>query len=170
MRSHKSPLELTVTSDAKTGACAVRNRLGVRIKELVLCDESGVFFTGSNIAPGAQAQLTHAEPPLAKPSGFVAELKRHPTLFPGNGVDGSSSSRGLFGPPSYRYSWQINNNYHSTNTSLLEREMTNANGAAIQQTLKPRSYLAIVERPDHILTGMDGLIESQSVHVISGTW
>ena len=36
--------------------------------------------------------------------------------------------------------------------------------------LKPRSYVAIVERPEEIAVGAEGLTETESLHVIEGTW
>jgi hypothetical protein len=175
MRAHSTRRELVVATDEQTGACSVRNLLGVPIKQLVLCDANGAYFTLSDLAASARANLKLIENDGKSPKNsgrdFVAELLRHPTRYPGDAAaDATSSTRGFFGSSRYRYAWRGNPDDHGTNSSLLEQELGKASGDVSRQLLKPRSYLAIVERPDDIVTGMDGLIETQSVHVISGTW
>jgi hypothetical protein len=57
-----------------------------------------------------------------------------------------------------------------TSRSLLEVELAQMRQIVAARTMAPRSYVALVDRPQEIAAGAAGMRETQSLHVIYGTW
>jgi hypothetical protein len=54
--------------------------------------------------------------------------------------------------------------------NVLDAGLARVRAEILAHALAPRSYVAIVEHPAWIVTGTDGLTETQSLHVIQGIW
>ena len=153
--------------------CQVVNRLGTKIHHLLLCDEAGQLFAGEGIQPLARAELKFvAASDFASTAPFLNALRHDPLRFPSQELaDAQQKRRGIYASVrAARYNYQTQGDHHSTELSLLERQLDQIAGLVMRRALPERSYLAIVDRPDDINPGVGGLIESQSLHVISGTW
>jgi len=66
--------------------------------------------------------------------------------------------------------YRFNGDFQESGNSLLESELAHIAKQITDQSLQPRTFVAIVDRPADVVVGMDGLIESQSLHVIVGQW
>ncbi len=70
-----------------------------------------------------------------------------------------------------RYNQQVQGDHHAPEFSLLEQAFKRiGQELMLRPTFPKRTYVAIVDRGDDVPLGVAGLIESQSVHVIAGTW
>ena len=79
----------------------------------------------------------------------------------------TATTFGIFNRNYYRYGWQA---YVDTMPRALETDLSNLRAQIASHALPPRTYVALVARPDDVPTGLDECTESQSFHVILGTW
>ncbi len=182
---------LNVTSGANQ-SMIVDNGLGVRIQHLLVCDEQGQFGCGNRIPDGTQATLER----LASPSSDAAATSGPTpttTAPPAAEMRKAFSDQALALPPGFsgetRYSifgFQRRMIYRAMGgktvgvgqaTNRLEASLEFARSAVLQAgasgdsaALTPRSYIAIVDRPEEVALGLDGATESQGFHVIRGSW
>jgi hypothetical protein len=173
VRADKSErkLELLPAPGGDASKMALRNRLGVDIKRLVCRHPDGKLYFGEAIGRDKEATLAAATGDvnslLVKFSGALAQ---NAPAFPGTMSPFDSPSGGIF--MFGRRRWYLGNQQTSVDTvqSRLEMELAALRAAILSQSLPPGTYVAIVERPAEIEAGLDGLTESQSLHVICGTW
>jgi hypothetical protein len=100
---------------------------------------------------------------------FYEALSQHPPSLP-DSIAGVPSGRGSFflvSPRSYLFRQAA---AAETSRSLLEVELARVRENVVSRTLAPRSYVAIVDRPEEIAVGGARMTETESLHVIYGTW
>ncbi len=175
VRAHPTTQELTVTPSDDQQHVRVRNRLGAKIHHLLLCDDQGRLHVGADLAPRGQVALQLLETDEAKKAAatkIMHALNQNLPVPPREMESELSATTGGFFPQirRARAMYRYNGDFQDSSNSLLESELTRMAKLAIDQSLPPRTYLAIVERPADVVVGMDGLIESQSLHVIFGQW
>ncbi len=169
-RAHTSKRGLDINSPGGGKRHSVKNRLGARIRDLLVVDDAGLWHRASNIDRDGQAKLVPLE------SGAEAESVRRqfsqavgvnePAFPDAMNAYGARENWLSFGPRNYFYG----NISIITSESALEVGLVRLKTDIGSGSLAPRSYVAIVDRPEEIATGMDGLTETQSLHVIHGTW
>jgi hypothetical protein len=131
------------------------------------CDKQGAWYAASDIPTGQRAALVPlaAEEQLARAADrFLKTLAEYAPSMPPELSIPMSPRVSIFSP---RY---FGTGVAFAQTSMLDRGMSQAQTQILARDLPPGGYVAIVERPAEIVTGMDGLLESQSTHVIHGRW
>ncbi len=169
VRACATPSELRIVEDSDSERAAVDNRLGTAINHVLLCDSAGRMHYGRDIGPLDKASLQALDTDVSKATALEKmqramnlDAPRLPPQAP------SDNTRFFFGMRINRYSHGTSDS--SPANSLLEDGMRRSIMALNNQSLAARTYLAIVERPPEVNFGMDGLIESESTHVIFGSW
>jgi hypothetical protein len=175
VRAYPSERGLTIVPSDDKQRYAVTNRLGAKIKQVVLCDEAGQLHRGAEIDLLGRAPLQRLDADAARKSAMVelaGELNRDPPIYPKQAGTDLSNNTGGFFPAirSARNTWRNKGDYHTTASSLLEIELGQIATSVAGNNLKPRTYVAIVDHPPDVIVGMEGLIETQSLHVIFGVW
>jgi hypothetical protein len=175
VRAYPTTQELTVTPSDDQQHVRVRNRLGAKIHHLLLCDDQGRLHAGADLAPRGQAALQLLETDVAKKDAarkiFLA-LNQNVPAPPREMESELSANTGGFFPQirRARAMYRFNGDFQESGNSLLESELAHIAKQITDQSLQPRTFVAIVDRPADVVVGMDGLIESQSLHVIVGQW
>jgi hypothetical protein len=171
-RASTSEIGLDVSA-AEGGSRRIQNRLGVRIHHLALRDENGGWHQAHDVAAGEQAALEllpDEEQRAVALESFGKVLKVNaPSLPPGMDIS-ESENWFLFGNRYRAMSYAYGMNSVDPRDNRLEHEFSRLRIEVVQQTLPKRTYVAIVDRPATVNAGLDGLIESQGMHVIQGTW
>jgi len=155
-------------SAAADGSRVIKNRLGTRIQELLLCDEAGRWHRGKQIAADAVAPLAAVVDKAATDADikdFLAALERHKPELP-DGMLVSDPGITFFGRRRSYYYQQP----PTIVASMLDSGFSDLATEIRAGTLAPRNYIAIVDRPAEIAVGLDEVAERQSTHVIHGTW
>jgi hypothetical protein len=172
VRAYSSPRELTILPTDDPRHRTVKNQLGVKIKHLILCDEAGKLHAGKQIEVADQVALQPLDAEGAQRIAMLEVLgavSRDPLLFPAQMAP--TRQRGFFASiRSAGMPWRNREDSLDSSSSLLEVELANVRTMLASETFQPRSYVAVVERPAEIVVGTDGLTESQSLHVIQGSW
>jgi hypothetical protein len=173
IRAAETERELTIRPSDDGQNCAVKNRLGTKIKRLLVCDAAGKLHVGADIDPLAQADLRLLEVGDGTRNALIEfrEALTHDVPRMPEPGESELANSGFF--PSMRrarFGWQNMGNDHDTARSVLESEIDRIGAACLTEKFAPRTYVAIVERPDDVPVGIESLIETQSLHVISGTW
>lgn len=169
--AYPSSRSLEFAAPEADGSRKVTNNLGVRVHELLVCDEDGKLLAGQALAAGQQIALralASEEEQTAATLRFLKVFDQHaPAIPPEMDPIGSQGSWSWFGRGRVYYGGQNQSGMPKTGLEarLAELRVTIAAG-----TLEPRSYVAIVDRPSEVSAGMQDLAESQSTHVIHGTW
>ncbi len=171
VRASANSRELKIQAAADKQQGTIENRLGVHIQYLFLRDAEGQFHFEGPIPAGktirshalASGEATDAAGLKVK----TALLRNQPTL-PSQVPSGSKG--GIFPARPVRFAFRNAGPQTGTSSSILERELDQASSAILSKSLPPRTYVAIVDHPTEVTYGLDGLVESQSVHVILGTW
>jgi hypothetical protein len=168
VRPYPCQRELRVFESA-TG-CAVENRLDTNIRHLMLRDSAGNTYTSADLAAGAKAVL--------KPLGSDAEAQeviitmlnaRNRAALSHPSMGSTPASTFLFGR-STTYRGSHNSGYSGPGASMLEENLDQAFNEIGSKLSRPRTYVAIVTRPPDVPIGVERVVESQSLHVIYGTW
>jgi hypothetical protein len=172
LRAEKTRRQLAIVPAGDAARTTVRNRLGAEIKSLVLCDAAGKLHHAGGIAPGADrtlTALTTQQEIAAAAVAFFQALSHDGPALPDAMIGAPSRRRSffMFSRPRYRGAQSA---AAETSRSLLEVELAQVRADISSRALAPRSYVAIVGRPEEITAGADGLTETQSLHVIRGTW
>jgi hypothetical protein len=174
VRSRATEARLKVKQTSLGAPPNVENQLGVRIERLLIADAEGNQFRAESIPTGGAQALETAS--LADEGTWYRQQynRLHPAIPPGFDRTMSRFMTGRF----YRWTSPWNNPLPpaTLRTSILERELE----AALLQLsrmqggqpagLRPRSYLAIVERSPEAEYGIDSYEEAGSLHVIVGKW
>ena len=162
---------LVIESEDGTG-CAVENRLDTTIRKLMLRSAAGNLFYGSAIAPRGRLELTALDTDEASDEA-VKQLytERNQGSSSLIGDASTPAARLFFGPAVARRSRSFGNNSNNFNSpGLLDLGIAEAFQEVGSRLREPRTYVAVVERPPDVVVGMDGLMESESLHVIFGNW
>jgi hypothetical protein len=156
------------------GVPSIGNRLGARIERLILADADGAYFSAAEIDDGALAPLAPAD--LAQENAAFRELsQKNPPGVP-FGMDQQFNN--FVGGRRFRWASPWNNSLPDATlaSGLLERgpiealnQVAPGFGGA-PAGMKPRSYLAIVERSPEADYGVASVEEEASLHVIVGRW
>jgi len=148
----------------------ITNRLGTHIRSLIVCDEAGAWHSAGDVGIDAQAKLV----PLASEEEAQAAVKRfvqvfdeHAPAFPDAMSAYGARETWLWFGRSYRYNQNVS---IDPTVNVLDGGLARVRVDVLARALAPRSYVAIVEQPESIVTGTDGLTETQSLHVIRGVW
>jgi hypothetical protein len=175
VRNRKTSSKLIVDQSADMQVLKVTNQLGVDVEKLLLIDESGGCFTGTQIDAGQADELSKAE------SQSSAALKLIEPLMVDNeprspfANTGESSFFGINrgGRSYYRYrGYNTNNNASDVqqNTGVLERAIRDLRERLRQDQIPPRSYVAIVKKSPEMELGTPQANEEASLHVVFGQW
>ena len=182
---YSSKKSLKVSSREKK-AITVANQLGAPIRHLLVCDADGRFGYGANIKIDGQVTLqdisvTEEKESAAQADKIVGPMRKafaEQTLALPDGFV-NESRYGLFGIRQQMYYAMRGgtSTSPSQSTSLLERGIDAAKSAVnhagktkSSYALTPRSYIAIVDRPEEISYGLGEVTELEGFHVIRGTW
>jgi hypothetical protein len=171
LRSRKTPHRLDVT--AGNGKMQITNRLGTRIESLLVLDEAGKFFSGSELASESRVALQ----PISRDEAvklIVALIRDNepeaPAALSGSERDfvgrRSRSARRLFA----RYRPQGGGD--QLNENLANRAMSDLAGMNGRPALElpARSYVAVTATGPEVETGIPYAKEEGSFHVIVGRW
>jgi hypothetical protein len=152
------------TSDAETAVIVqepasanatlrVDNRLGCRVRQLLVVDSNGVAWWADNVDAEASKNLERIDPAQAR--GTLQRLHLENMLESPELLDPSFQNR------HYYSDFSVN-----AGETLLERKLRQW-----MTTLgPPRSYLAIVNAPPGVPLGVSGASEEASFHVVAGRW
>jgi hypothetical protein len=170
VRPHTSQRELRIVETAEPPGCTVENRLGTKIRSLMLRSANGDLYYGHDIAPDARSNLENINDETKADARATEMIKRRAVMAPNAmSVTSTPASRLFFGP-ARRQTLRSGNSYSVYGSSLLDTELAVAFEEIGARLPDKSTYIAIVERPPDVEVGMDGLIERQSLHVIRGTW
>jgi len=170
VRPHSTQRELRIVEPSEPGKCLVENRLNTKIRRLLLRDANRQLFAGKDLAAGAKVELQAmiADSQVAEAVGsLVAERNRDMPALPRDVT--TSVARIFFGGrrSMHRGYREFNG---TTSSSLLEQSIAAAGDLAGNRLPEPRTYLAVVDRPEDVVLGIDDPLESQSMHLILGNW
>ncbi len=132
---YDSQAELTILTSGSE-RCQVVNRLGTKIHHLLLCDEAGQLFAGEGIQPLARAELKFvAASDFASTAPFLNALRHDPLRFPSQELaDAQQKRRGIYASVrAARYNYQTQGDHHSTELSLLERQLDQIAGLVMRR-------------------------------------
>jgi hypothetical protein len=168
VRANENNRELKITPAAGKKLCTIENQLGVNIQNLFLRDAGGQFYYMRRIDAGKTVQPSFEAPDgagLEMNTALLRDKPNLPSLVP------SGSKGGLLPFRPVRFTFPTNPSAQTgTSGSLLERELDHVASVILSKSLEPRSYIAIVDHPAEVVYGLEGLVESESLHVIFGTW
>jgi hypothetical protein len=149
----------------------VVNELGASIRRLMVCDSQGRHHAGSEIAVNVTSNLEPADL-AAESTQWWTLLNAHRPEYP----EGFTPSQlenvmGIFGSP-FRYSNTLAPASLKTGTLELTLGGVLAKGPAGKDFtgMRPRSYVAVVERPPLVSLGVESAEELAGLHVIVGSW
>jgi hypothetical protein len=172
-------------SSRENQAITVANQLGVPIRHLLVCDAESRFGYGANIKVDGQTTLqdvtvTEEKKSAAKADKIVDSMRKafadQALVLPDGFVN--ESRYGLFGiRQQVYYAMRGGSTSPAQSTSRLELGIDAAKSAVNHAgktksayALTPRSYIALVDRPEEISYGLDEVTELEGFHVIRGTW
>ncbi len=170
-RAYRCTHSLVFASPRADGQRQVTNNLGVRMRQLLVCDERGRLLVGGAIDAGQQGSLAERDSEDQRAAAVVEFLKvfdKHaPALPPAMDPYASQGALRWFGmrPAVLGGQKQFGGSAGGVELRLKELRTTISSLA-----LEPRTYVAIVDRPAEVVVGLDELLESQSTHVILGQW
>ena len=161
VRSYASRRELRVILGEDGQHSTVENRLGARIRYLLLRDSAGRMHFGKDIEQGKSLSLQALETETASGEA-IAELQQvlgqHAPELPPDATDESGG-------------WFVNRQmYANSGKAYVSDGLLETSLRRCIDDLQPESYVAIVERPADLETGVENVIETQSLHVIVGRW
>lgn len=157
VRAHhaRQGLDLIESTEGKGNRPAVRNRWATRIHQLVVRSRGGQYYWAHDVAEDGQATLEPIEPGEAAKRLQATELPTRPTLLPGTEKIAAFYDQDFKGQIGARLELE------------LSQWVISGNGV---DTLRPGSYLAVVDRPPHIEVGIEKAKEEKGYHLIHGTW
>jgi hypothetical protein len=174
-RIRKTKLGLDVDT-AKRDSATVKNRLGSKIKWLVLADEKENLFAARDVPDAGTSKLESQETEVGKIMRDMSTVLLENVPLRPDAI-GNRPKRTFFGLNQYsrnRYGQASMNlaNFPmpSQATSVLETSMSTVREQLQRKLLPPRSYIAIVERGPEVQLGTDVANEEASLHVVTGTW
>ncbi|NLY00579.1 MAG: hypothetical protein GXY83_31165 [Rhodopirellula sp.] len=156
-----------------SGSLMVENRLGTRIRELVVRSSDGGYFAAEVIPTGQAATLTKVEPSRAS-SRLLTIAGQHAPQFP-PGTDRQSLAAAAASRNYRRFVYRAGG-YGDVEpnqaTSRLEKSLASATGSVLpaRPPLAPGSYFAVVDRSPEVELGTPSASEEASFHAILGQW
>jgi hypothetical protein len=154
IRSRASGAGLDLLADESGAAPRVRNRLGTRVQQLLVCAADGRHFWAENVDADAAADLEPIQLSAAQES-LLARYERERPVRP-------AEMAALGGLPQSFVSYQ---------TSLQETLLASLAGADDRKLpLTPGSYVAVVDRSPEVVFGVPSPREVQGYHVVFGKW
>lgn len=173
LRAYRDPSELAIDDTDPAAPLKVTNRLGTKIHQLVVCDSTGRLFHTDELAGNAGKDITALANEQDKKRAlghFAGALGFDSPDYPG-AVETSTAVRwGIFPTARNIRSWRTQGDSQDTTNSLLEGELARVRALMFSEAFVPRSYFAIVDRPQSVEVGVDGMLEKQGLHVIVGSW
>jgi hypothetical protein len=171
MRSRKTPHRLDVT--AGNGKLQITNRFGTEIQWLIVLDDTGKFFSGSDLVSDSRVALKSISRDDAVKQ-IVALVRDNepeaPAALSGSDRDfigrRSRSPRRLFA----RYRPQGSSD--QLNENLANRAISDLAGMNGRPALElpARSYVAVTATGPEVETGIPYAMEEGSFHMIVGRW
>ncbi len=170
-RAYRSQRTLEFFAAQAGGNAKVTNNLGVHIQKLIVSDDVGELYSAAGVPVGSNGPLKTLSTDEEKTEARLEFLKvfdQHAPAIP-LGMDpyGAQRTWRWFGMGRAYYGGQKQIGFAKTG---LEARLDDLRGMIAAGELRPRSYVAIVDRPTEVSVGMDDVTESQSTHVIHGTW
>ncbi len=162
-------IEIATSADGKSHL--IKNGLGTDVRELLVCDEAGQLYAAQSVAADGRAQLVSLADEKERKAAvkrLLAALRRDPPELPAAMTAYSGSDNWFFFGRRNRYFLSRTN--IDPSATQLEAGLGRIRADVEAEILTPRSYVAIVGRPPMVAAGMDGLRESQSLHVVYGLW
>jgi hypothetical protein len=168
VRSRKSPHQLEVLDSGDK--LRVKNRLGAKIKTLLVVNEAGQIYSGENVAVDSSAALQ----PIARDDAarlinrlVVDSMPQAPPELGSSDTDlAALQSRSRFG----RFGVQYNGGRLSENlTGIALMDLAGLTGRPALD-LPPRSYIAIAETGPEVELGISYAKEEASFHLIEGKY
>jgi hypothetical protein len=164
-------LELTRSGGSPQGL-RVKNDLGTRIEQLVVCCEDGKGYWAEGVEPNqtvaleqftreARAKLSqtfHQNQPQI-PEGLRTRLSGSSAIF------GIRYYRPRYGNPGIAPPTQ-----QSSRLEAALAEVRAVAGASLPPPLEPGSYVAVVEKSPEVVLGIASAHEEAGYHVILGKW
>lgn len=167
---HTSQRELRVVETTEPAGCTVENRLGAKIRFLMLRSANGDLYYGQDLAPDGRLALEDINDEAKAEARASEMLKRRSALAPNAMTVSATPASRLFFGPARRQTMRMGNSYSVYGSSLMDAELAIAFEEIGARLPDKNTYIAIVERPPDVEVGMSDLIDRQSLHVIRGTW
>ncbi len=172
-RSRQTQARLRIEPAAEEGAPPrVTNELGTHVHYLVLCDAQGKQFAGEQLAPGGTTTLRADNVPSVR-TAMLQSIAQASQV-----VDAPWARSGRYAP--YEYGPYSEEPLGSGRKPLLIASSTRpcllrGLDAALEQIdqptkMRPRSYVAIVEKSPEVDFGVADVQQVSSLHVIVGRW
>ncbi len=170
-RAYHSQRTLELFAAQSGGNAQVTNNLGVHIHKLIVCDDVGELYSAAGVPVannGPLKALSTDEDKTEARLEFLKVFDQHAPAIP-LGMDpyGAQRTWRWFGMGRAYYGGLQQVGLAKTG---LEARLDELRSIIAAGELRPRSYVAIVDRPTEVSVGMDDVTESQSTHVIHGTW
>jgi hypothetical protein len=167
---HASQRELRIVESTEPAGCAVENRLGSKIRYLMLRSASGDLYYGQDVALDGRLALENINDDVKADARALEMLKHRSTMASNSMTAAATPASRLFFGAARRQTMRMGNSYGVYGSGLLDIELSLAFDEIGAHLPEKSTYIAFVERPPDVEVGMDGLIERQSLHVIRGTW
>jgi hypothetical protein len=181
-RIRKCTERVEIQSNSRGESPWVVNRLGTPVKQLLLVDENGKCYTAADLAPDAKKTMQMAESQSAALQEMAPLLETNgagPVVVPTN-----HNAPSFFGflrqqPYSQRYNAYRrppityippDNPGGSINAGILERSLAEVQRQLADNSLPPRTYVAVVELSPEVQFGTSAAKPEESLHVIVGQW
>jgi hypothetical protein len=171
LRSTKSGVRLAVSPASGGQPPRVENRLGTRIRYLLLRDKQGNYFTASKLSAGESATLTAADLKAAEDEFQGLAKAVEPELPINYNPSDSRESAINYLMPNYNY-WSgidAGTTRPVASASLLESNIAVA-FRPIRHPYQPGSYIAVLESSPVVPPGVPNPREEASLHVLRGRW
>jgi hypothetical protein len=169
-RATTSEAKLVVAEQAAGQPPKVENRLGTRIKYVLLRDSRGEYFFGQSLPDRAVKSLSSADLATAKAALNNLDVKPQ---YPYDNYDPEQQNDHLFVGLGVRRFYMASSDAGAGDpgmtSSLLETNIDAALDPA-KHPLAPGTYVAIVEHSPLMISGVPRAREEASFHVIRGRY
>ncbi len=183
-RVEKSAKRLEIHPTAAGQPPRVVNQLGTAIKQLLLVDENDKCFTAADVATDANAPMQSAESQadaFQKIQPLVDANRSQPMINPANreipsffGFVGSGHIRSDSASTAVRWRHMLRpqnpGGIMPLNPGTLERSLSDTWQQLTDNSLPPRTYVAVVELSPEVQFGTSAAKPEESLHVIVGQW
>ncbi|MFO0871523.1 MAG: hypothetical protein U0935_21585 [Pirellulales bacterium] len=142
-----------------SGACRIRNELGVALEALLVRDEQGRYYFTERVEEGGELSLAAVDRQVAYD---VFRQARSNSVLGAPLWDDTQSYRRR------RWVWWGATKSGSQQTGLLEAMLSRCDVSLYELPL--RSYIALAERPLETAVGADADERQRDVHLVLGAW
>lgn len=174
-RSRQTQARLRIEPAEEGAPPRVTNELGTHIHYLVLCDAQGNHFAAEQLAPGEGTAL-RADNVQAVRTAMQQSIAQASQAADNGALSGGSGypyGRYRYGPDRYAgpaFGWKPSAGDGSADP-CLDRGLRAAQQKIAQPThMRPRTYVALVEKSPEVDFGVAGVRQVSSLHVIVGRW